>query len=116
MAEPDSRFFQANERTLLAWLRTGLGLSAFGFAVAKSGALIRVLAPGTAEHPLNAWLGVALVLAGVMAMSVGLLRYHRVHSALREGRSVPDSATAVTVLSILTIVVALLLAVYQLIS
>ena len=33
-AHPDYRFTLANERTLLAWLRTGLALVAGGVAVA----------------------------------------------------------------------------------
>ena len=113
----DSRFFQANERTLLAWLRTGLGLSAFGFAVAKSGALIRLLAPSSgAASPAHAGIGIALVLVGVMAMLVGLARYLRVRAALLAGRDVPESAAAIVIFSILTIAVALGLAISQLLT
>ena len=112
----DSRFLQANERTLLAWLRTGLGLSAFGFAVSKSSTLLRLLAPEAehAPHPLNSWLGVMLVIVGASAMLIGLVRYHRVRAALLAERDVPESHLAVTFLAAVTILVALSLGVYQL--
>ncbi len=41
----DPRIAQANERTLLAWLRTGIGLMAFGFVVARSGSWVRRWSP-----------------------------------------------------------------------
>ena len=49
MPEPDLRFLQANERTLLAWLRTALALMGFGFVVARFGLYLRMLA----DHPIN---------------------------------------------------------------
>jgi putative membrane protein len=74
----------AAERTLLAWLRTGLGLMGFGFVVARFGLFLRELeavrqAPGT-HHGTNAslWIGVALVGLGVL---VSLLAA-RQHSAV----------------------------------
>lgn len=109
----DSRFLQANERTLLAWLRTGLGLSAFGFAVAKSSVLLALLVPNTKHSPLSVWLGVLLILSGVIAMVTGLVRYHRVRTALLHQKEVTDSAGAVTAFSMLTILVVLGLAIYQ---
>jgi uncharacterized membrane protein YidH (DUF202 family) len=41
--EPDSRFVQANERTLLAWIRTGLALVTFGFVIARLGAWLNAV-------------------------------------------------------------------------
>ena len=40
---PDVRFLLANERTLLAWLRTGLTVMALGFVVARFGLFLRLL-------------------------------------------------------------------------
>ena len=36
----------ANERTYLAWVRTGITIMALGFVVAKFGIIIRELVPG----------------------------------------------------------------------
>lgn len=109
----DSRFLQANERTLLAWIRTGVGLAAFGFAVSKSNVLLQALSPDEARaHPMSPGIGVALVVTGVMSMVIGLLRYHRVRGAILAGEPGPDSAVAVTTFSVVIIVAALALAVY----
>jgi putative membrane protein len=42
MSEPDPRIFFAAERTLLAWLRTGLTVMALGFVVARVGLFLRL--------------------------------------------------------------------------
>lgn len=39
----DPRVYFAAERTLLAWLRTGLGIMAFGFVVARFGLFLRLV-------------------------------------------------------------------------
>ena len=58
------RLHQANERTMLAWVRTGIALMAFGFAIARFGLFLRQIAHlgGVATAPLgglgSAWVGV----------------------------------------------------------
>jgi len=44
MSESDPRVFFAAERTLLAWLRTGLTVMALGFVVARFGLFLRIVA------------------------------------------------------------------------
>jgi len=67
----DPRIRLAGERTLLAWVRTGLAMMGFGFVVARFGAVMRELAP---HHPdaqaptsggLSVWIGTTLVVLGV---------------------------------------------------
>jgi putative membrane protein len=68
--EEDPRVRLAGERTLLAWIRTGLALMGFGFVVARFGLFLREIAMvGQAASPpstgLSLWIGTALVLLGV---------------------------------------------------
>jgi putative membrane protein len=66
----DPRVMFAAERTLLAWIRTGLAMMGFGFVVARFGLFLReiVAARGAVmRHTpgFSLWIGVALVLLGV---------------------------------------------------
>lgn len=82
---PDPRVYFAAERTLLAWLRTGITVMAFGFVVARFGLFLRMLAGGAAaprETTLSTWLGAALVALGVAATLGGALQYRRYCRAL----------------------------------
>jgi putative membrane protein len=84
----DTRIFFAAERTLLAWVRTGLTVMALGFVVARFGLFLRMLAlsnPALADasalsstHWPSAALGVILVLTG-SAIILGARRNHRVY-------------------------------------
>jgi putative membrane protein len=69
----------AAERTLLAWLRTGIGIMAFGFVVARFGLVVRLLHPAGSPPPrMSAGpLGVALVVLGTLATGAGAVQYRR---------------------------------------
>lgn len=66
----------ANERTYLAWLRTGLGSAALGAAV------IKLL---TAEGVRATVGGAAFILLGMAFIVLGTVRYNRVRRALEDG-------------------------------
>ncbi|MHB8799025.1 MAG: YidH family protein [Thermoanaerobaculia bacterium] len=79
----DPRVFFAAERTLLAWIRTGLTVMAFGFLVARFGVFLRIAAAqlGAEAHaprlaPLSHVIGVLLVLAGTFSILIAA-REHR---------------------------------------
>ncbi|MGB6384684.1 MAG: DUF302 domain-containing protein [Terriglobales bacterium] len=63
--------YLAAERTLLAWIRTGLALMGFGFVVARFGLFLQQLqvmqrAPSTQTYGLSLWFGTALIAVGVV--------------------------------------------------
>jgi putative membrane protein len=93
---PDYRFSLANERTFLAWIRTGLALIAGGLACAQ------FLPPLPIEH-LREGIAVALlVLGGVVALRA-VDHWARTERAMRMGTDLPASRFP----AVLAIVVAL---------
>lgn len=71
----------AAERTLMAWIRTALGLMALGFVIDRFGLILRQVLPGfgTRDFPGAAsyWGGTALVVAGALMAIVAAARYLR---------------------------------------
>jgi uncharacterized protein (DUF302 family)/uncharacterized membrane protein YidH (DUF202 family) len=62
--------YLAAERTLLAWIRTGLALMGFGFVVARFGLFLQQLqiaqhGPSVQPYGQSLWFGTALIGAGV---------------------------------------------------
>ena len=90
MIDPsDPRILFAAERTLLAWIRTGLAIMGFGFALAH----LNIAHIG----------GIALVLLGAALNLAGAFEYASISKRLRSGdATVPERpiqiATAVAVL------------------
>ncbi|MEE6306949.1 DUF202 domain-containing protein [Plantactinospora veratri] len=81
---PDYRFSLANERTFLAWLRTGLALIAGGLAVAQ------FLPPMPVPH-LREALAVALLLLGGAVAVRAVDHWARTERAIRLGDELPAS-------------------------
>src|ERR1700678_2626036 len=74
--------YLAAERTLLAWIRTGLALMGFGFVVARFGFFLREVASlrGAPPHEhagLSEWAGTGLVLLGVAVTALSGGRHMR---------------------------------------
>lgn len=95
----DARFrdHAANERTMLAWIRTGIALMAFGFAIARFGLFLREIAQAgeVRVHVVSgmgsAWFGVVLVLLGLLTNGAATLRYTQVRRAILAGSSAAPS-------------------------
>jgi len=86
----------ANERTFLAWVRTGIAVIAFGFVVEKFNLFVRTLAAvnvtGGAGHPqlehfsgaFSHYDGLVLILVGIVIILASLVRF------IRTGRLIDD--------------------------
>lgn len=92
----------ANERTFLAWIRTGIGVMAFGFVVVKfalfvrqmslvllSQSLVQTTLPSS--HGLSAVLGIMLVALGALMSLLGFIRYKKVERQIDEETYQPTS-------------------------
>jgi len=79
---PDPGTILSNERTFLAWMRTGIALMAFGFVVAKFGLYLKIAAH-TQFGPNR--LGLTMVGGGILFIAAGALHYHRVTVRLQQG-------------------------------
>src|SRR5690554_1193830 len=77
---PDYRFSLANERTFLAWIRTGLGLMAAGIAAH--------FLDGDDETGRDVVALVAIA-ASVLCVVNGYLRYVHVQRSIEAGRPLP---------------------------
>jgi putative membrane protein len=94
-SETDPRVYFAAERTLLAWIRTGLAMMGFGFVVARFALYLRELPTSAGSSPARSpvgslWFGTALVLMGVLVNLSAALHNARLVRRLRNGTWTPD--------------------------
>lgn len=79
----DPRVFFASERTLLAWVRTGIAIVGLGFVVAKFGLFLRLIVAerGNAglvqDAGVSGALGVCFVLLGALSMAAAAVQHTR---------------------------------------
>jgi putative membrane protein len=80
----------ANERTLLSWVRTGVGLISLGIVVERAGSFVSA---GTGNiDELSGLLGVALTLLGCLALVLGTVQFLRNRRRISRGEFVPQAA------------------------
>jgi len=100
-AEPDPRVLFAAERTLLAWIRTGITLMAFGFVVARFGLFLRALSATSAGWPresrLSIPIGVLLVLSGVIVNLAAGWEHARFRRSFFTGQPLPVTLGKVSI-------------------
>jgi putative membrane protein len=105
----------ANERTFLAWVRTSVAIVVFGFAIGRFAIALRQLT-ALQGHPIKAtgfsvWMGTVSIIAGVVMVAAGLMRYRKVRAQLDEGKFEP-AGFIVDLVTILTVLFGLALAGY----
>jgi putative membrane protein len=98
----DLRDYLAEERTFLAWIRTGLTLMGFGFVVARFGLFLEVMQLNRGvttlqSHGFSRWVGTAFVAAGVATNLFSVRRHFRLVGELNRGQpsAYPPSSLAV---------------------
>ncbi len=88
--QSDPRIFFAAERTLLAWLRTGLTIIGLGFIISRFGLFIQllVLEPQLTTPHANAMistlLGICFVLVGSILIAIAGIQHKRFVRTLSE--------------------------------
>jgi putative membrane protein len=94
----------ANERTLLAWVRTVIALMGLGFVVARFGLFLRQLALEKAAAPepahVSAVIGAALVGASVLIAVLSTVRFFRARAQIERGSYEPEAFTEVLVVAV----------------
>jgi putative membrane protein len=117
LEDPRVRF--AAERTLLAWMRTGLALMGFGFVVARFGLFLReIAAAGQVAPPQHStgwslWIGTALIGLGVAVSAVASFEYYRFISLSKQGRTyTPRTALLAVVVGAILAVLGIVMAAY----
>lgn len=114
----DPRIYFAAERTLLAWVRTGLTVLGLGFVVARFGLFLRMIRPQS-EPPqvltTSVVIGVGLILFGAAAMAIAGVQHLRFWRTLGPtARPTSHSATWAVVFSLLLAFCGMVLAGYLL--
>jgi putative membrane protein len=108
--EPDYRFSLANERTLLAWVRTALALDVAGLGVVR-------FAPPLGFPGGRELIGGVLVLLGAVTAWSGYRRFLATDRAMRAGEPIAAPAAPrglAAALAVISLVILALLAVNEL--
>jgi putative membrane protein len=107
-ARVDPRLLQANERTMLAWMRTGIALMTFGFVIARIGVWLRALGASThaaaPEAIGTAWIGGVFVVLGVAGNAHAIRRFLGIRKAIRGGRDIRDDSFPVAFATVVTVI------------
>jgi putative membrane protein len=87
----DLRDYLAEERTFLAWIRTGLTLMGFGFVVARFGLFLEVMQitrglSTPQSHGFSRWLGTSFVAVGVAVNLLSVRRHRQLVDELNRGQ------------------------------
>ena len=116
--KPNVNDHLANERTHLAWIRTSIGIMAFGFVVVKFSLFMKqisfLLGKQIALPPqsnYSSMIGILLVAFGTVILFFSYLKYKKIEKQL-DSASYQSSSVLILSLTIILFVISLLLIVY----
>jgi len=90
----------ANDRTFLAWLRTGIALFGLGFVVAKAALIVRPDSTRLSDRGLYSGVGALIVLSGAALVVVGYRQHATVSNSLRGDNESPRPRWPLTITQI----------------
>ncbi|MFZ2322216.1 MAG: DUF202 domain-containing protein [Ignavibacteriaceae bacterium] len=107
----------ANERTFLAWMRTSIGIMAFGFVVVKFALFVKQISMMLGKENLihstgySGIVGIILVSVGTVTAILSFIKYKRTEKQLNEG-NYKYSSLLITLLTVFIFLISLFLIVY----
>ena len=113
----NARDHLANERTFLAWIRTSIGIMAFGFVVVKFSLFVKQISFILWKENIipskgySGIMGVVLVAVGTIIAVFSYIRYKRIEKQLNEGYY-KHSSFLITLLTSFIFLVSVILIVY----
>ena len=113
----NARDHLANERTLLAWIRTSIGIMAFGFVVVKFSLFVKQISlllgknATIPQHGYSSVIGIFLVALGAIILVLSFIKYKRTEKQLSHD-SFQSSSKLILFLTITIIIISMLLILY----
>jgi len=107
----------ANERTFLAWIRTSVGIMAFGFVVVKFTLFIKQISwllgkeVGIHQQGYSSFIGIFLVVVGAITTLLSYLRYNDIKNQLNN-HSFKSSSMLIIMLTALILIISISLVTY----
>lgn len=104
----------ANERTFLAWIRTSIGIMAFGFVVVKFSLFVKQVSmlvgkPAVVQHRgYSVIIGIILVATGTLTCVLSYIRYKQTEKVLKEG-SYKNSSFLIALTTAVIFIISILL-------
>lgn len=100
----------ANERTFLAWIRTGIGIMAFGFVVVKFTLFVKQLSLAlqrplpVPSHGYSTGIGILLVGFGSLLNLGAFLRYRLINKELQDSDYKPSNLLTTVLIAFISLV------------
>lgn len=107
----------ANERTFLAWMRTSIGIMAFGFVVVKFSLFLKQVSLILGKENIiqnrgySAIVGILLVAVGTLTSILSYLRYRQSEKQINGG-TYKQSTLLITIITVFIFIVSVSLIVY----